>query len=354
MSLAVARAPDFSQNAENRAGKITAERLALLLPDITRELAKTAAHYDRTGEFPHANLALLHAHGLLSLAVPYAFGGPEFSLAELRHVISAVAKGEPSTALLLVMQYIHHQVLLDKVEWPQSLRATVYQNALEDGALINSFRVEVAVGSPLRGGLPATTARRTPQGWRLSGEKICATGIEGLTWLLIWAKSDDPTPLVGAWLVRRAAPGIRITENWDYLGMRATGSHTIVLENVLTPLEYAVNVTPSNQPANPQSAAWQGFPRANATLIGALYDGIAQAARDAFIDWLKNTVPSNLGAPLASLPTLQQKAAEIDSLLLQNRCLLDALASAPLRENEPGLLQATVLENAIAAVEKIL
>jgi alkylation response protein AidB-like acyl-CoA dehydrogenase len=322
-----------------------------LLAFITQELAKTAAHHDKTGELPLANLALLHQHGLLALAVPPEFGGPGEPLSRLREVVGAVAKGEPSTALFVVMQYIHHHFLLkNPAGWAPALRERVYRDALQNGALINSFRVESEAGSPVRGGLPATTARRVPEGWRLSGTKICASGINGVTWMLVWAKSDDPTPQVGAWLIHRDSPGIRVVEAWDYLGMRATGSHTIVFEDVLTPPEHAITLAP----VAPEVGASQ-FQRANSALLAALYDGVAQAARDAFIDWLKNTTPTNLGQPLSTLPTLRQEAGRLDGILLQNRVLLDALASeTPLRANEDGLLQAAVMENVVMVTGRIL
>ncbi|MDR2166186.1 MAG: acyl-CoA/acyl-ACP dehydrogenase [Zoogloeaceae bacterium] len=352
MSTSVTSA-DTPASSASKTGEIP--DLDQLLPRVTQELAKTATHYDRTGELPRANLSLLHTHGLLGLAVPAEFGGPGLPLVALRHVVGAVAKGEPSTALLVTMQYIHHRILLGKSGWAHALRTKVYRDALESGALINSFRAEAEAGSPFRGGLPATTARRVPDGWRLSGEKICSSGIDGVTWLLVWAKSDDPVPLVGAWLVHRDSPGIRVVETWDYLGMRATGSHTVVFEDVLTPQEHAVDVFPSPQPPAPEAADTLAFQRVNSALVAALYDGVAQAARDAFIDWLKHTAPTNLGAPLATLSTLRQEVGRLDGLLLQNRFLLDTLAGeTSLRENEAGQLQAAVTENVVTITGRIL
>ena len=71
------------------------------------------------------------------------------------------------------------------------------------------------MGTPARGGLPATTAVRTAEGWRISGRKIYSTGSHGLSWFSVWARSDDADPLVGAWLVRKDSSGVSITETWD-------------------------------------------------------------------------------------------------------------------------------------------
>ena len=51
--------------------------------------------------------------------------------------------------------------------WPEALARRVVREAVEGVSLINALRVEPELGSPARGGLPATVARRTSEGWRL-------------------------------------------------------------------------------------------------------------------------------------------------------------------------------------------
>lgn len=324
------------------------------LPEVTRKLAEGADALDRSGEFPHANLALLQRHGLLGLALPPSLGGPGASLGELRQAVGAVARGEPSTALVLCMQYLHLRRLADNPAWPETLKQRVAHEALEQGALINSLRVEPELGSPARGGLPQTVARRVGDGWRLSGHKLYTTGIPGLTWLAVWARSDEPTPRVGSWLVRRDSPGIRIVESWDHLGMRATGSHEVIFEDVPVPLQHAVGLYPHDQPPAPDEAVARDFAQASAALLGALYDGVAHAARDLLVQWLRERVPASLGSPLASLPRVQEAVGGIDQLLLQNRLLLDAACRDWLSASESGLIKVSVTDNAIAVVEKAL
>ena len=139
-----------------------------LLEGISEQLAATAHIYDESGDFPHDNFKLLQEHGLLALTVPKAFGGGGASLAQARKAIGAIAKGEPSTALILVMQYLQHSRLQDNRNWPEALRVQVARDAVEHGALINALRVEPDLGTPARGGLPATVARRTSAGWRIT------------------------------------------------------------------------------------------------------------------------------------------------------------------------------------------
>ena len=312
------------------------------------EFAARADQYDRSGAFPHENFRRLHEHGLLALAAPRAYGGGEASLETLARVVGTIARGDASTALVLTMQYLFHSLGARNPAWRETQRALVFRSAVERGALVNGLRVEPELGTPARGGLPATIARRTPDGWRISGRKIYSTGAPGLSWMLIWARSDEPKPRVGGWLVPGDAPGVSIVESWDHLGMRATGSHDVTLDDVLVPLEHGPEYqddVAENVRLDTQFAAW------NTILIAIIYDAVAREARDWFVRWLQERAPTNLGAPLATLPRFQEAVGRIDGLLLANRTLLDAAIAGAVSPQQVGLLKYLTSGNSIAAVE---
>jgi alkylation response protein AidB-like acyl-CoA dehydrogenase len=230
------------------------------------------------------------------------------------------------------------------------LKALVVDDAVRSGGLINALRVEPELGTPARGGLPATVARHTPEGWRLSGRKIYSTGSPALTWMVVWARTDEETPRVGGWLVHRDTPGWRIDETWDHTGLRASGSHDVIFEDALVPEDRALSPQPLGGPPHidPNFASW------SSVLQSAIYDSVARAARDWFVQWLLDRKPANLGASLATLPRFQELVGGIDALLLQNRVLLSAAAEGRLRPAEASLVKHLVTENAIAAVEKAI
>lgn len=318
------------------------------LERLSAELASTAHLYDESGAFPHANFALLHAHGLTALTVPKTLGGGGANLPLARKAISAIARGEPSTALILVMQYLQHTRLQDSQTWPRHLRVRVAEDAVKKGALINALRVEPDLGTPARGGLPATIAVRSAEGWRISGRKIYSTGSHGLSWFSVWARSDDADPLVGAWLVPKDSPGVSIIDTWDHLGMRATCSHEVVLDNVRVPLDHAVSVSPWSAPQpelDGEGFLWMSV------LLSSVYDAVAQAARDWLAHWLEERQPSNLGAALSTLPRFQETVGHIDTLLFANRSLLDAAAHGRTPVANAAQLKYLVTGNAIRAVE---
>jgi alkylation response protein AidB-like acyl-CoA dehydrogenase len=168
---------------------------SLDLQRLTAELAPLGAAHDRDASFPFDALARLHAAGLMGLTVSRALGGAEAPLSHCLSLVEAVAQGCPATALVFTMQLIHQRVLAHSRTWPAALRDKVGRDAVENGALLNALRVEPGLGSPSRGGLPETTASRAPGGWVLNGRKIYSTGSPGLTWFMVWARTDeDATP----------------------------------------------------------------------------------------------------------------------------------------------------------------
>jgi alkylation response protein AidB-like acyl-CoA dehydrogenase len=327
--------------------------------------AETAADHDRSGAFPRENFAELHARGLIGLVAPRAQGGGGASLDTARRVLAAVAYGEPATALILTMTWLqHHSLGRAGSRWPAHLRERVVRDAVRDGALINSLRVEPALGSPARGGLPGTVARREGERWKINGHKLYTTGIEGLRWLSVWGRTDEPSPRVGIFLVPRHAPGIRVIASWDHLGLRASGSHEVIFEDVEIPLDHAADLrapgdwapdagSQTDIDAHATQQAWMVL------LLGTLYDAVARAGRDWLLDFLNRRAPGSLGAPLASLPRVQETVGEIEALLHGNRVLLDhATAEVDAGHAPPatqsGLLKYTVTNNAIRAVELAL
>jgi alkylation response protein AidB-like acyl-CoA dehydrogenase len=315
------------------------------LDDITRRLAATAEAYDRSAQFPRANFDILARAGLIGLTVAPELGGRGAGLGEAMRVLGAVARGEPSTALILFMTYAHHAHAARTHAWPDRLHQRLVREAVAGGGLIGGLRVEPDLGTPVRGGLPATTARRTAEGWALSGSKIYSTGSTGLTWFSVWARTDEAQPRVGNFLVAADSPGIRIEPAWDHLGMRATVSHEVVFDNTPLPFDHAVDVrAPADWAPKAEDrilGLW------NALAISTIYDGVACAARDWLRGYLNMRAPSNLGASLATLPRVQERFGEIQSLLYVNRILIETAAARADAGDPPSAVDANAIKYAV-------
>jgi len=322
---------------------------------LATEFAVRAAQHDREASFPFENFNELSEAGLLALTVPAALGGSGAGALDAARIINILGKADPSTALVLSMHYIQHLLMARSTRWPGRLSRKLARETVEGVALINALRVEPDLGSPSRGGLPATTARRTETGWRLSGRKIYSTGAPILKWYAVWAKTDEPTLRVGLFLVPAGLPGTRIVETWDHLGLRASGSHDIVFDDVVFPLDHEIDVR------RPDDWRVPDFTQAtvHAIFVAAIYDGVARAARDWLVDFLKNRVPSNLGASLATLPRAQEVVGGIEARLAVNARLIDSFArdfddGIALSASESNIIKLTVTNNAVAVVEDAL
>jgi alkylation response protein AidB-like acyl-CoA dehydrogenase len=320
---------------------------------LAAEFAVRAPVHDRDGSFPHANFAQLHQGGLLALAAPRSLGGQGASIAQLAEVIGAVARGCPATALVLTMQYMQHRSMgRPTSHWPEALARKLVRESVLGASLANALRVEPELGSPARGGLPATVARRTADGWRISGHKVYTTGAPILSWYVVWARTDEAAPRTGTFLVPAHAPGIRIDPTWDHLGLRASGSHDVLLHEVPIPLDHALDLRLPQDWAPGETGTQADM----AVLLATLYTGVAHAARDWLVGFLRERAPASLGAPLATLPRVQEAVGRIEGLLLTNDRLIAALASdvdaaRAVPAADSGLVKAIATHNAIEAVQ---
>lgn len=326
-----------------------------LLRDLRVGFSVTADEIDSSARFPHENFERLGALGLLAATVPTSHGGLGLGLHGACEIVGAAGGGEASTGLVLAMNYLMHRVL--DLYRPGSY-SEVASASIHGGGILNGLRAEPDLGSTSRGGLPATVARQLPDGrWSLNGRKSYATGSPIVDWWLVWARTEEPQPRLGSWLVPARALGVSTIPTWNHLGMRATASHELHLDDVVLDSSAQIAIF------KPGSAELQEFGAItetwNALLLAALYDGIACSGRNWLHGFLHDRKPSNLGASLATVPRIQGVVGEIESLLLVNRRLIDDatreadLASRP-QVNEAMLVKHVVTNNAVKVIELAL
>ena len=283
------------------------------LTQVTKVLADQAGHYDRSATFPAMSIAAIHDAGLLTATVHERYGGRGAGLAETAVILRALGQGDPSAALITAMTMFAHALQGVEPTWPDDVYTAAVAEAAQRPVLINALRVEPELGTPARGGLPATVASPDGGRWSLAGHKIFSTGAEGLRWMVVWARIGD-TQEAGGFLVRSDAPGISIERTWDHLGLRASRSDDVLFAG--TPA-----VATAGSGGGPLFMAW------NALGLTSLYLGVATAARDWLVSFLTERTPASLGRPLATLPRFQAAVGEIDASLGTAVALLDAMAA---------------------------
>ncbi len=338
-----------------------AERLAPLF-------AERAAMHDREGSFPFENFAEIRAARMPAFNVPVAYGGCGATLLDSVRLLESLAKGDGSTALSFAM---HVQTIGNTNEartWRADVLERVYSAAVNDGALINSVASEPELGSPSRGGKPKTTATPllgadgTVRAWRIDGHKNYASMSPTLDFMIIPALLQDGSDETARFLVEPArlpVGALQIVESWDALGMRATGSHDVVLRGVEVD-----NNSLLSRGAEGAAARITHLNTWFMLCVSAVYLGVAVGGLHVAARYALDRVPTGLGKPIAEVDAIRRQLGQAEFLLEQARICVQHVAALHDRmvagdpvisaeELSPliAVAKVTATNNAIAAME---
>jgi indole-3-acetate monooxygenase len=320
------------------------EPLSKTAADIARALvpalAEGAARADEEDRFVAENYALLREAGLVEAGVPRELGGGGAEVRELADMLRILAHGCASTALAFSMHT--HQVAVPAWRWRHRQVAAVEpllrRVAAERIVLLSSG------GSDWIGG--SGTARRVEGGYRISGRKAFTSGAPAGDILMTGAiLEEDGERSVLHFGAPMKSPEVRIEETWRTLGMRGTGSHDVILDDLFV-ADAAVAL---RRPAGAWHPLFQIIATIAFPLIYAVYLGVAESARDLALDLARRKAPSHHLLALAGRMETSLRAAR-----LAHGAMLDgAERNAPSAEsvNDVMIGKALVAENAIRTVE---
>jgi acyl-CoA dehydrogenase len=205
---------------------------------------------------------------LFSAMVPAELGGGGISHGEMCRLIGEIARSCGSTALAFSM----HQHLVAANAWN-------FRHGNPGEKLLR----KVAEGETVLVSTGATDwlssnglLEPCEGGFRFSGKKIFASGCPSGDILITSGRYQDPEKgwQVLHFPVSMRAEGVRIDEVWKAMGMRGTGSHTVVLENVFVPLE-SVGL---RRPMGVFHNVWNIVLTVALPLICSAYVGVAESA----------------------------------------------------------------------------
>jgi len=232
--------------------------------------AECAGKHDEGDEFVAHHYDALKEHGLISAAVPEELGGGGASLEDLCDMLRTLAHYCSSTALALSMHT--HLVAVTAWRWRT-------QQAPVDGLLKRVAEERIVLVSTGGSDWLDGSGKAEPAGggYRITGRKIfCSGSLAGTLLMTTAVEEKDGARTVMHLPIGMATEGVKIQDNWRTLGMRATGSHDVTLDNVFV-ADAAVGL---RRPAG----EWHPFMHAVAMMalpiIYSVYVGIAEAARD--------------------------------------------------------------------------
>jgi len=241
------------------------------LAEIGPLLAEEDRRCDEMNQFVGANLALLRERGFLELGVPTELGGAGLSRTELSEMLRTLAHFSSSTALALAM----HTHVLAATAWRWR-----NQNAPVEGLLkrVVAERIQLlsSGGSDWLDG--SGKAVKVDGGYRIYARKIFASGAPSANLFMTGAIDEDAPdgPTMLQFGIPMSAAGVSIKETWDTMGMRGTGSHDVLLDDVFVP-DAAIGARRKPGVWHPlmHIVSMVAFP-----LVYSVYTGVAEAARD--------------------------------------------------------------------------
>ena len=304
-----------------------------LLPDTLLERIRgRAAGYDRDNAFFHEDLRELTAAGYLKLFVPASDGGAGLGLEAAAQCQRRLATAAPATALAVNMHLVWTGVAHVLAARGDDSLAFVLQEAGQ-GEVFAFGNSEAGNDSVLFDS--RTVAEPQPDGgYAFTGTKIFTSLSPAWTRLGIFGKDqaarDGAGELVHGFITRQA-PGYRILDDWDTLGMRASQSATTVLDGVRVPADRIFRKLPVGP--NPDPLIFAIF-ACFETLLAAVYTGLGERALAVGVEAVKRrTSFKNGGRSYAQDPDIRWKVAEaamaMDNLYPQLKTVaadVDALA----------------------------
>ena len=228
----------FELTAKTAAGA----RLVELAEELAEEIGRHAAEHDRDGSYPFESFAAVKRSGYFNAPIPEHLGGLGVdSVHDVLVASTRLARGDASLTLGVNMHFAYLQNVVRR--WHAAVSSGSERRT---AALETSLRQIAAEGivfasavSETRQDLthPATTARHSADGWVVSGRKVFSTmsPAADVLYTAVTFAADDGSERYGYAMVPRDTPGVVVHDDWDALGMRASGSHTVSFEDVELP-----------------------------------------------------------------------------------------------------------------------
>ncbi|MFF0478265.1 acyl-CoA dehydrogenase family protein [Streptomyces sp. NPDC004284] len=274
--------------------------------------ARHAEEAERTGRLHPEVVGAMSDAGLARHFVPRRWGGTAGSFAELLDTVAGVGSACASAGWCSVLFAAHGRLA---AHLPAEGQRDLWGDSPD-------VRIAAAIVPPAGWLAPA------PGGWTLSGEWAFASGVEDADWVLLASLDHSGDGAPGYRVLAVPREQVRVRETWDAVGLRATGSHSVVAEAVFVPehrtfLREALVTGVTGADAAPCHRV--PYQLVAALLFAAPALGVARAALDAWTLLVGlRRLPD--GRPLADDPTVQQTLARCSAEIDAARLLLEAAA----------------------------
>ncbi len=252
---------------------------ASVLEFARREIAPVSRDMDEAGAFADGLVAKLFALGVMGIEIPEAHGGGGGRFFHAVLAVEALARADASVSVLVDVQ--NTLVVNAVTRWGSPEIQQAWLPRLATGT-VGAYALSEA-GSGSDAFALATRAVPAGDGFLLSGRKLWITNAQEADLFIVFATVDPAAGYKGitAFLVERGAAGFAVGRKEDKLGIRASSTCELLLDNVAVPASRVLG------------EVGRGYKVAIETLnegrigIGAQMLGIAQAALDHAVRYTK-------------------------------------------------------------------
>lgn len=299
----------------------------MISDELLQQIRENAAILDRTGKFGFEEFDALAQAGYLRAHVPTEFGGGGLSLTELTHQQALLASASPGVALAVNMHHVWVAVARQMYERGDESLIWLLQDAA--AGEIFAFGISEPGNDLVLFGSDTTATAQSDGSYAFSGVKIFTSLSPVWTQLgTFGVDSGDPHQPQNVYaFIPRGADGITIKDDWDAVGMRASGSCTTILKNALAPADRVVRKLPPGPSADPLLF---GIFSSFEVLLASVYTGIAERALAVAVEVVTTrTSKKNAGAPYSDDPDIRWRIARagiaLEALWPQIERLIDDL-----------------------------
>lgn len=317
------------KNFELAATTESGARFVALAEEHAEVFATRAEKHDRENSFPFENFDDLRKSGFMAGPLPPEYGGLGVeSVHDLMVGMSRLGRGDASTAIAANMHVAGGSSM---VRMMRRCRAAGDDKTL---CVLEALLTRIGAGQVVLcfpttepgTDLTSPMAELTPAdgGYLLNGRKIFGTISPAAHLFFPSVRLPNPSGgyLTGIVMLPRETPGMEVGNNWDAMGMRASGSHDIVFKDCFIPKDQVFGVRDN------YGKVGRGFSdfalNANLPLI-ASFLGIAEKARDLAVKAITTQRKGPSKKLLADRISIQQLVAEIEIDLSVCRAMIDRL-----------------------------
>lgn len=302
---------------DTKSGEVTRDGLveaARALFPMIREEAESA---EKARKLPDHVFSALRERGFFRILQPRRFGGYEFEPETAARVVLELSAACGSTGWVASCA-ISHQWMV--AQFPIACQEEVWRDR-PDQLTVSSFS-------------PAGECVRVDGGFRISGTWRYASGCDHADFALLGVRippgngAGNPVP---GFLIVPIGECTKV-DDWDTMGLAATGSHAVAAEDVFVPAHRSITVqefgaaeTPGLEAFDTNLGRYPVF-SVGAHCLAATAVGCLQGALDEFVaslqHWRTRGLAANIGARVAEFPAVQMRVGRAGAALKAARALL--------------------------------